>query len=105
MIRRPPRSTLFPYTTLFRSASNRQRYVRHPAGLDHRRGGSIYLAAGHARRKVRVPRPPATFAMPEVSLHSLRPHLMNAFKKLLTPPPHQPILLLNPFKINGRSAM
>src|SRR2546422_8588662 len=25
MIRRPPRSTLFPYTTLFRSASRRQR--------------------------------------------------------------------------------
>ena len=24
MIRRPPRSTLFPYTTLFRSISNRQ---------------------------------------------------------------------------------
>src|SRR3712207_7201286 len=28
MIRRPPRSTLFPYTTLFRSA------VGHPAGLE-----------------------------------------------------------------------
>src|SRR5205809_2781724 len=29
MIRRPPRSTLFPYTTLFRSASNNhQRFVR-----------------------------------------------------------------------------
>src|SRR3712207_8059116 len=27
MIRRPPRSTLFPYTTLFRSG--------HPAGLDY----------------------------------------------------------------------
>src|SRR3712207_7168101 len=26
MIRRPPRSTLFPYTTLFRSQSNRQRW-------------------------------------------------------------------------------
>src|SRR2546422_2281282 len=26
MIRRPPRSTLFPYTTLFRSESNRQLY-------------------------------------------------------------------------------
>src|SRR3712207_7548429 len=32
MIRRPPRSTLFPYTTLFRS---RARDV-HPAGLPHR---------------------------------------------------------------------
>src|SRR3712207_8540550 len=27
MIRRPPRSTLFPYTTLFRSASNRAMVV------------------------------------------------------------------------------
>src|SRR3712207_8222112 len=26
MIRRPPRSTLFPYTTLFRSGSGRQKY-------------------------------------------------------------------------------
>src|SRR2546425_2013493 len=26
MIRRPPRSTLFPYTTLFRSISNRRSY-------------------------------------------------------------------------------
>src|SRR5256885_6907461 len=28
MIRRPPRSTLFPYTTLFRSASNRDNVRR-----------------------------------------------------------------------------
>src|SRR5258707_14953014 len=27
MIRRPPRSTLFPYTTLFRSARQRARFV------------------------------------------------------------------------------
>src|SRR2546422_7986346 len=34
MIRRPPRSTLFPYTTLFRSRvvplSSRTRHMRHP---------------------------------------------------------------------------
>src|SRR3712207_8083460 len=30
MIRRPPRSTLFPYTTLFRSCSR-----RHHGGLEH----------------------------------------------------------------------
>src|SRR5256885_13747257 len=29
MIRRPPRSTLFPYTTLFRSAPDQQRVERH----------------------------------------------------------------------------
>src|SRR2546425_8541301 len=43
MIRRPPRSTLFPYTTLFRSIGETDRYPRlaqdaHPrqAGRDHR---------------------------------------------------------------------
>src|SRR5258708_11066323 len=60
MIRRPPRSTLFPYTTLFRSRSTAERLwparsrghldernvdsartaqrVRHPQGFDRRRG-------------------------------------------------------------------
>src|SRR2546429_3251753 len=35
MIRRPPRSTLFPYTTLFRSCAARPsgRYVRSPARM------------------------------------------------------------------------
>src|SRR5258708_15245799 len=40
MIRRPPRSTLFPYTTLFRSWGQRRRDRRQPSdGLDraHRR--------------------------------------------------------------------
>src|SRR2546430_11510881 len=32
MIRRPPRSTLFPYTTLFRSPPGRARTYRTPAG-------------------------------------------------------------------------
>src|SRR5260370_7484689 len=49
MIRRPPRSTLFPYTTLFRSLSdrscvppgcrNRSRRCRHPCGRTCRAGG------------------------------------------------------------------
>src|SRR2546427_5809833 len=51
MIRRPPRSTLFPYTTLFRSR---------PAGLDEsilaRRGSSSATASPAARR--RRPRDP-----------------------------------------------
>src|SRR2546429_1441539 len=36
MIRRPPRSTLFPYTTLFRSGGRAQPRARHPgaAGLE-----------------------------------------------------------------------
>src|SRR5258708_17916076 len=40
MIRRPPRSTLFPYTTLFRSQELRAR----PRALDRRRG---HYASGH----------------------------------------------------------
>src|SRR3712207_8116800 len=34
MIRRPPRSTLFPYTTLFRSASALDAHAREPARAD-----------------------------------------------------------------------
>src|SRR5687768_17752593 len=46
MIRRPPRSTLFPYTTLFRSGNIRARRKarREPA---RRRGGPAF---GRARR-------------------------------------------------------
>src|SRR2546423_6027347 len=51
MIRRPPRSTLFPYTTLFRSAPG------HPADPLHRRGRGARLlcdavrGGGIARRR------------------------------------------------------
>src|SRR3712207_9558843 len=44
MIRRPPRSTLFPYTTLFRSCPRvlaRPRGRRPPAGLGGRGGGQL----------------------------------------------------------------
>src|SRR2546427_8275596 len=44
MIRRPPRSTLFPYTTLFRSALDQAE-----------RGSALHPRQGHLRR-----RPPAT---------------------------------------------
>src|SRR2546422_7940358 len=40
MIRRPPRSTLFPYTTLFRSSND-------PYSLDH-----LYITFGTARVRV-----------------------------------------------------
>src|SRR2546430_12302042 len=39
MIRRPPRSTLFPYTTLFRSAQEGREHVRlRNTGVGDRRG-------------------------------------------------------------------
>src|SRR6266511_6247185 len=57
MIRRPPRSTLFPYTTLFRSVGRLHRPLR--AGLG--RGGhpaatAAVLAAERAAAARRVPR-------------------------------------------------
>src|SRR3712207_7731998 len=42
MIRRPPRSTLFPYTTLFRSEGGIEDHPEHPdthEEHEHRRGG------------------------------------------------------------------
>src|SRR2546422_6061780 len=55
MIRRPPRSTLFPYTTLFRSRRDRHRKVlAHPI-RDHRetrRSGLIGLERERASETV-----------------------------------------------------
>src|SRR2546430_7335756 len=48
MIRRPPRSTLFPYTTLFRSRAGTRR-----AGAGGGRPGGI--RPGPRRRPVRIP--------------------------------------------------
>src|SRR3712207_8316131 len=50
MIRRPPRSTLFPYTTLFRSADDRAEVrVR---DLDHDAGAVAGVVLGAARAPV-----------------------------------------------------
>src|SRR2546427_9439730 len=43
MIRRPPRSTLFPYTTLFRSPCELYRPVRGPSILTPPRASAILL--------------------------------------------------------------
>src|SRR2546430_5970080 len=61
MIRRPPRSTLFPYTTLFRStvrvhrarACHRHRYGRTPRGVRGlvERAGEAHSAALRALRR------------------------------------------------------
>src|SRR5438445_9877874 len=54
MIRRPPRSTLFPYTTLFRSRVKiLPRYARH---LERRegRGRDVLVARAHAGAKARA---------------------------------------------------
>src|SRR5438034_6694708 len=49
MIRRPPRSTLFPYTTLFRSP-NVDTYARIPMERNHKRNQpAVRLSASAAR--------------------------------------------------------
>src|SRR5689334_23783955 len=61
MIRRPPRSTLFPYTTLFRSAPRRgcaraaalDAAGAHPAGVDV---GGDRAQSGQAQRLQLLPR-------------------------------------------------
>src|SRR5688572_31017011 len=52
MIRRPPRSTLFPYTTLFRSRQPAR--VRRDTGRPHRQEQDVLLS-----RVRRISRPPA----------------------------------------------
>src|SRR2546430_10466262 len=54
MIRRPPRSTLFPYTTLFRSSKGLGRGVEHAAGAD-RAHGSAQRERALQRQLVRGP--------------------------------------------------
>src|SRR2546428_8325988 len=50
MIRRPPRSTLFPYTTLFRSPGGRPRPAPGGGGGDrHRQRGPGRRARGHGQ--------------------------------------------------------
>src|SRR3712207_8474365 len=62
MIRRPPRSTLFPYTTLFRSAAGHTRNGRRQqlallydprAGVPARALGPGHRAAGHTLARPR----------------------------------------------------
>ena len=45
MIRRPPRSTLFPYTTLFRSITLNRKIPYHRWRIAHRGMGLVYLLA------------------------------------------------------------
>src|SRR5260221_1317566 len=53
MIRRPPRSTLFPYTTLFRSVSAaRELPTQHPFPVEIRAGNADVLWKGEALQVV-----------------------------------------------------
>src|SRR5436189_1553623 len=52
MIRRPPRSTLFPYTTLFRSAARQRSSASAPTSPDRRRCTSSGLITISSREDV-----------------------------------------------------
>src|SRR5260370_42689918 len=59
MIRRPPRSTLFPYTTLFRSLQVPCRPLLHgraPSGRGRPRAECTLLGADEERREPRIDR-------------------------------------------------
>src|SRR5256885_8668355 len=51
MIRRPPRSTLFPYTTLFRSAAQRGKAERAPPRLPRHLHVPAQAAQRHVERR------------------------------------------------------
>src|SRR2546427_8492122 len=55
MIRRPPRSTLFPYTTLFRSAwTVAQDTMGFVPGQDGAASGSVVAESGESQRRAGV---------------------------------------------------
>src|SRR5256885_14753557 len=51
MIRQPPRSTLFPYTTLFRSCDKSSAFVWQTRVVAHNHGGSNNMNPRNASRK------------------------------------------------------
>src|SRR5436309_3810227 len=53
MIRPPPRSTLFPYTTLFRSGSGHQRILQHQPAQPAEREGDVRGFGAEAEPQVR----------------------------------------------------
>src|SRR3712207_7168718 len=69
MIRRPPRSTLFPYTTLFRSR-HCTKVARHAKRPDHVAGQTIAASGADMRR----PRAPLRCCNPSFDEVEAAPH-------------------------------
>src|SRR2546422_3364840 len=81
MIRRPPRSTLFPYTTLFRSLAARCRPV--PAEPPVRSPRAIGAAAAQDRRRQRDRLAPASASRSEEHTSELQSRLHLVCRLLL----------------------
>src|SRR2546422_6912725 len=79
MIRRPPRSTLFPYTTLFRSRAPAPwvAHLAHPGGTARpRRGFPGRRTPSTARQRVPPHQPPCTRSEEHTSELQSRLHLV-----------------------------
>src|SRR3989442_5786632 len=77
MIRRPPRSTLFPYTTLFRSRLQHRELRPAWATVDRLfRDGADHQSAGAAPDPERTPREIADRSEEHTSELQSRPHLV-----------------------------
>ena len=80
MIRRPPRSTLFPYTTLFRSLSQTQSRHQHLAALQLQMPQKLrhIHGAGQLQLTVQGPAPPALLrgqGVQKVEFFDIQQHL------------------------------
>src|SRR3712207_8182001 len=77
MIRRPPRSTLFPYTTLFRSDGREVRRHERRVRPVEQAGGEAVVLRGHehppfADRRTAAVRPPVAGEVPQDVLLQIR---------------------------------
>src|SRR3989441_5461842 len=107
MIRRPPRSTLFPYTTLFRSEparlaarpAEREETVLEPGERDHRPLEPLRHVDRHQRHAVRDPAAAVVGRrdqrdLREIALDQRRPRPASPFSHLIP----LPTPLLPPFR-------
>src|SRR3712207_7690770 len=95
MIRRPPRSTLFPYTTLFRSRGRVRRVAGDEVGVDERLGDPHHQVGQVVQVQRRVEVPPAAPLLQRSEEHTSelqsRQYLVCRLlleKKKPTSPPH-----------------
>src|SRR5260370_2453283 len=84
MIRRPPRSTLFPYTTLFRSISSAMRLLMAPRAAERRwRTSAQGSSSFRARMSSSASRQPVAPSRSEEHTSELQSHLNLVCRLLL----------------------
>src|SRR2546430_13717273 len=90
MIRRPPRSTLFPYTTLFRSVNEMQRrqlalIYGAALGLSSVASDLIELARGGDRKSTRLNSSHSQISYAVFCLKKKKKHTLTLFMRFLIP--------------------